>query len=98
MKDLGKTKYFPSPQIEHKSNGILIHQSTYVKKVLKQFNMNKTHPLSSPMIIRSLDAKKYPFRPKEESEALLGPVVPYLSSIGALLYLAQCTRHFQLIC
>ena len=54
--------------------------------------MNKTHPLSSPMIIRSLVAKKYPFRPKEESEALLCLEVQYLSEIGALLYLAQCTR------
>ena len=77
-KDLGKTKYCLGLQIEHKSNGILIHQSTYVEKVLKQFNMNKTHPLSSPMIVRSLNAKKYHFRPKEENEALLGHGIPYL--------------------
>ena len=92
MKDLGKTKYCLGLQIEHKSNGILIHQSTYVEKVLKQFNIDKAHPLSSLMIVRSLDAKKDPFRPKEENEALLGLEVPYLSKIGALLYLAQCTR------
>ena len=92
MKDLGKTKYCLGLQIEHKSNGILIHQSTYVEKVLKQFNKDKAHPLSSPMIVRSLDAKKDHFHPKEENEALLGPEVPYLSAIGALLYLAQCTR------
>ena len=75
-----------------KSNGILIHKSTYVEKVLNQFNMDKAHPLSSPMIVRSLYAKKDHFHPKEENEALLGPEVPYLSAIGALLYLAQCTR------
>ena len=73
MKDLGKTKYCLGLQNEHKSNGILIHQSTYVEKVLKQFNMDKAHLLSSPMIVRSLDAKKYIFCPKEENEALLGP-------------------------
>ena len=92
MKDLGKTKYCLDLQIEHKSNGILIHQSIYVEKVLKQFNMDKTHLLSSPMIVRSFDVKKDPFHPKEENETLLGPEVPYLSAIGALLYLAQCTR------
>ena len=92
MKDLGKTKYCLGLQIEHESNGILIHQSTYVEKALKQFNMDKAHPLSSPMIVRSLDAKKDPFHPKEENEALLGLEVPYRSAIGALLYLAQCTR------
>ena len=58
MKHLGKTKYRVGLQIEHKCNGILIHQS------LKQFNMDKTHPLSSPMIVRSLDANKDPFRLK----------------------------------
>ena len=94
MKDLGKTKYCLGLQIEHKSNGMRKHQSTYVEKVLKQFNMDKVHPLSSPMIVRSLDAKKYHFRPKEENEALLGLEVPYLSAIGALLYLAQYTRPY----
>ena len=44
------------------------------------------------MIVRFLDAKKDPFCPKEENEALLDPEVPYLSAIGVLLYLAQCTR------
>ena len=42
--------------------------------------MDKAHPLSSPMIVRSLDAKKDHFRPKEENEAPLGPEVPYLSA------------------
>ena len=88
MKDLGKTKYCLGLQIEHKSNGILIHQSIYVEKVLKQFNMDKAHPLSFPMIVRSLYVKKYPFSPKEGNEALLGLKIPYLSAIGALLYLA----------
>ena len=92
MKDLIKAKYCIGLQIEHKSNEILTHRSTYVEKVLKQFNMDKVHPLSSLMIVRSLDAKRYHFHPKEENEALLDPEVPYLSAIGALLYLAQCTR------
>ena len=87
MKDLGKTKNCLGLQIEHKSNGILIHRSTYVEKVLKHFNMDKAHPLSSSMIVRSLDAKKDPFRQKEENEAQLGLEVPYLSAICVLLYL-----------
>ena len=32
------------------------------------------------------------FRPCEKGEELLGPKVPYLSVIGALMYLANCTR------
>ena len=67
-------------------------KSTYIKKILKRFNMDKAHPLSSPMVVRSLDVKNDPFRPCEKSEELLGPEVPYLSAIGALMYLANCTR------
>ena len=55
--------------------------------------MDKGHPLSSPMVVRSLDVKKDPFRPCEKGEELLGPEVPYLSVIGALMYLANCTCH-----
>ena len=44
------------------------------------------------MIVRSLDVKKDPFRPCENGEELLGPKVPYLSVIGALMYLNNCTR------
>ena len=92
MKDLGKTKYCLGLQIEHCASGILVHQTTYTNKVLKRFNMDKSNPLSTPMIVRSLDTKKDPFRPLEDGEDLLGPEVPYLSAIGALLYLAQYTR------
>ena len=79
-------------QIEHLPNGILVYQSTYTVKVLKQFYMDKAHPLSTPMVGRSLDVKKNPFRPQEEDEETLGPKVPYFSAIGALMYLANCTR------
>ena len=33
MKDLRKTRYYLNLQIEHCSNDILIHQSTYIEKV-----------------------------------------------------------------
>lgn len=91
MKDLGKTKFFLGLQIEHLKNGIFVHQSTYLLKV-KQFYMDKSHPLSSPMVVKSLDVKKDPFRPKESDEELLDPEVPYLSAVGALMYLACHTR------
>ena len=92
MKDLGKTKFCIGLQIEHFPNRVLVHQSTYIKKILKRFNMDKAHPLSSPMVIRSLDVKKDPFRLCTNGEELLSPEVPYLSALGALMYLANCTR------
>src|SRR3954469_3001984 len=44
------------------------------------------------MVGRSLQQDKDPSRPKEEDEEILGPEFPYLSAVGALMYLANCTR------
>ncbi|XP_055961475.1 secreted RxLR effector protein 161-like [Mercurialis annua] len=44
------------------------------------------------MVNRSLNVETDPFRPCGENEDILGPEVPYLSAIGALMYLANCTR------
>ena len=44
------------------------------------------------MVVRTLDVKNDHFRPKEDDEETLGPEVPYLSAIGALMYLTNCTR------
>ena len=91
MKDLGKKKFCLDLQIEHFLTGVLVYQLTYTKKILKRFYMDKTHPLSSPMIVHSVDVTKDPFCLCEKSEELFGPKTPYLSVIGALIYLANCT-------
>ena len=54
--------------------------------------MDKTHSLSSPMVVHSLNMKNDPFRPCEKCEKLLGLEVSYLSAISALMYLANCAR------
>jgi hypothetical protein len=92
MKDLGKTKFCLGLQLEHSPAGILVHQSTYAQKVLERFGFKDAYPSKTPMIGRSLQPDKDPFRPKEEGEEILGPEFPYLSAIGALMYLANCTR------
>ena len=51
MKDFEKTKFCLGLQIEHLEDGIFIHQSNYIEKVLKRFYMDKAHPLSSPMVV-----------------------------------------------
>ena len=92
MKDLGRTRFCLALQIEHLKDGIFMHQSTYISKILKRFYMDKAHPLSTPMVVRSLETIKDPFRPKGNDEELLGPEVPYPSAIGALMYLASHTQ------
>ena len=51
MKNLEKTKFCLVLQIEYFPNGVLVHQSTYIKKVLKLFYMDKANLLSSSMIV-----------------------------------------------
>ena len=53
--------------------------------------MDKAHPLSSPMVVRSLDVKNDSFRICEKNEELFGPELPYLIVISALMYLSNCT-------
>ena len=91
MKDLGRTKFCLGLQIEYLKNGIFIYQETYVKKVLERFYMNKSHPLCTPMVVRSLEENKDPFRPREMreegNEEIFGPKVPYLSATSVLMYI-----------
>ena len=91
MKDLSRTKFCLGLQIKHLKNGIFMHQYAYISKILKRFYMDKAHPLSTLMIVRSFEINKDFFRPKENGEELLGPEVPYPSTIDALMYLASQT-------
>ena len=87
MKDLGKTKNFP-----RSSDRTLIWRSfcspvDLYWKVLKRFNMDKSHPMSSSMVVWSFDVKKDPFRLQKDNEEKLDPKIQYLDAIGALMYL-----------
>ena len=71
MKDLGKTKYCLGLQLEHRPSGILVHQSAYIQKILEKFNMDKSYPNKTPMVVRSLEIGKDPFRPWDIGEKIL---------------------------
>jgi hypothetical protein len=71
MKDLGKTKFCLGLKLEHLLTGILIHQFSYVQKVLEKFNMDKSYPTKTPIVVRALEKDTDPFRPKQEGEEVL---------------------------
>ena len=48
--------------------------------------------MSTPIVVRSLDVKKDPFKPREDNEELLSSEVSYLNVIGALMYFANNTQ------
>jgi hypothetical protein len=54
--------------------------------------MDKAYSLRTPMIIRALKKETDLFRPKQEGEEVLKAEYPYLSVIGALMYLANNIR------
>jgi hypothetical protein len=54
--------------------------------------MYKTYPSKTPMVVRALEKEIDPFRSRQKGEEVLGSEYPYLSVIGALMYLANNTR------
>jgi hypothetical protein len=62
MKDFGVTKLCLNLQIKHLHNDIFVHQSNYIQKMLKHFNMDKSHPLGTQIVIRSFDIKNDLYR------------------------------------
>ena len=85
MKDLGKTRFCLGIQVKHLSSGIFIYQSNYTEKVFDWFYMDKAHPLTTLMVVRSLEVEEDPFRPRKQDEEALGPEFSYLRAIGALI-------------
>ena len=57
--------------------------------------MADCHPLTGPTVVISLGLDTDPFRPKMDDKDVLGPEVPYLSAIGALMYLASHTTRYM---
>ena len=91
IKDLEKTQFCLSSELEHRVDSILVHQSNYTQKVLQCFNEDKAKPSSTLMVVRPLDVAWDPFRLKEDEEEVLEPKVSNLSAIGVLL--AQCIKQ-----
>ena len=48
--------------------------------------MDKTHPISTPIVVQSCDAMKIPFN-RLDNEETLGLEITYLSAINAQMYL-----------
>ena len=84
---MGKTKFYLGLELEYKANGMLVHQSIYIERVLKHFHINKVHLLSTPMVVRSLETQNDSFWPKKLDEEILDPKVPYFNTIRTLMYM-----------
>ena len=90
MKLLGRTSYCLGLQVQHFPGGVLLHQQTYTKKLLKFFNMDHANALAAPMIGRSR-SEDDPYRPCSEEEEIVDRS-KYLTAVGAFTYLTTHTR------
>jgi hypothetical protein len=70
---------------------ILIHQLAYVQKILEKLNMDKAYPSKTFIVVIALEKEADPFRPWQ-GEEVLDYEYPYLSAIGAMIYLANNRR------
>ena len=92
LKKLSKTTFCLGLQLSHLPGGaIFLHQTTYTRKLLRRFGMDKSNPLSIPMIGRSKNLDD-PYTPCEEEEEEYHDRGQYLAAVGALLYLSTYTR------
>ena len=90
MKYFGKTSLCLGLQISHLGNGaMLLHQTTYTRKVLKRFGMHNANSLVALMIGRSRTLQD-PYTPASEEEEEVDKA-RYLAAVGALLYLTTFT-------
>ena len=72
--------------MENLSSSIFVYQSNYTEKVLNRFYMDKAHPVTTPMVVRSLEVEKDPFRPRKQEEEAFGSKVSYVLEIRALIF------------
>ena len=49
MTDIGLTSYYLGIKVKQKEDEIFISQESYIKEILKKFNMDDCNPLSTPM-------------------------------------------------
>lgn len=94
VKDLGMLSYCLGLEVSQSSSGVLLLQANYITKILERFNLKDVSKAAkTPMVVRSLNPASDIFGPRRDSEVILDPYkYPYKEAIGALLYLANCSR------
>ena len=79
MKDLVETKLCLSLELECIPLGILANQSTFVRKIVEKFNMDKSYPLNNYGVSDLLSNRdKYPFVPNDGDEEIVEPRLPII--------------------
>ncbi|CAK9827477.1 Retrovirus-related Pol polyprotein from transposon TNT 1-94 [Anthophora retusa] len=99
MTDLGEPRNFLGITIERdrQKQIIVLHQQTYIAKILRRFGFNEMHPQRSPMVTIQVANRERKLRESTYDCETLSKVLnvenaPYREAVGSLLYLANATR------
>ncbi|KAD5961360.1 hypothetical protein E3N88_12833 [Mikania micrantha] len=79
MKDLGLLRHFLGLEVNYKKNGLLLHQSQYVKDLIQRFRMENSKAAATPF---EPSLRLCPDEGKEAED-----VTEYRQMIGSLIYL-----------
>ncbi len=92
LRDLGPTKYLLGVEIirDRANRCIQLSQRQYILNILERFGMATCDPVKTPMNTGvRLSSSMSPTTPEEQQTMFK---IPYISAVGALMYLAVCTR------
>ena len=78
MSLLGELTFFLGLQVSQSEKGIFISQNKYIKEMLKNFRMEESKPISTPLVIGC--------KLRKDDESLEVDHTMYRSMIGSLLY------------
>ena len=92
IKDLGTLHYclVIEFQQDQSTKAVIMHQRKYIEKILADYAMDESKPISTPLDGNSKLIKQ--MMPSSEEEIIQMKKVPYQSLIGTLMYLAVSTR------
>ena len=84
-KDLGEAKKIIGIELQKVPNGLILHQSQYLREVLERFSMHNANGLSCPMDPNSKLCQRAESEEKYDNSL-------YRQQISALLFASTCTR------
>jgi ATP-binding cassette subfamily B (MDR/TAP) protein 1 len=92
MKDLGAAKQILGMRISRDEQGgtLQLFQAEYIRKVLQRFNMRDAKPVRTPLVSHFRLSKEQCLEIDEDKDFMAR--VPYVSTIGSLMYAMVCTR------
>ena len=92
IKDKGPSRWLLNMEIgqDHANHTVTVSQQAYIKQILKDFNMESCNPTAAPAAPGELLTQEN--CPKTDGEREEMKDKPFAQLVGALNYLATCTR------